>query len=341
MREKEIDRVMHQALDNERTSITFEKVWKSSQISNPVSYERHNKRRMKKWPVILIAVLMFTMGTVVGADQYFRADDVSYEFKEDKKVLGTWVTVDYVREKDDFIPGERQCIENLYCRAIMFRPEGIVTGIYQNASDDEPFAQSFLEKWTEGYVINSRDRIRSHYWIETIQEETYLFFEWKNEDYIYRRLEKPYLYVFKRSELDEMQQQAIENEGKVINRDDTEIEFENVEEMIGEWKVVDFVDEIQKFDEKHPATQVYYKDSVKELIVREKGELVQVSTDGSYWEYGLSWSGHYIINSNQETVSECLIKEMNGKTYMFYEWKSGDYIYRDMKPSYYVLIKNK
>ena len=284
---------------------------------------------------------MFVMGTVVGANQYFRSDDISYAFNEDEKVLGTWVAVDYVREKDDFIPGERQCIEKLYCQAMMFRPGGSITGVYKNASDDKPFAQSFLEKWTKGYVINSRNRVRSHYWIETIQEETYLFYEWKNEDYIYRRLEKPYLYVFRRSELDEMQQQAIENEGKVINRDNIEIQFENAEDMIGEWEVVDFVKEIQDFDEEHPVTQVYYKDSVKELIIREKGGLVQESKDGSYWEDGLSWSGHYIINSNNETVSECLIQEINGKTYMFYEWKRGDYIYRDMKPSYYVLIKNK
>ena len=188
MREKEIARVMHEALDNERTSINFEKVWENSQVSNPDSYKGHNKRRIKKWPVILIAVLMFAMGTVVGANQYFRADDISYVFHEDEKVLGTWVAIDYVREKDDFIPGERQGIDNLYCQAMIFRPEGIVTGIYQNASDDKPFAQSFLEKWTKGCVIRSRDRIRSHYWIETIQEETYLFFEWKNEDYTYRRL---------------------------------------------------------------------------------------------------------------------------------------------------------
>ena len=339
MREKEIDRVMHEALDNERASITFEKVWESSQISNPVSYERHNRRRMKKWPVILIAVLMFAMGTLVGAEQYFRADDVSYEFSEDKKVLGTWVAVDYVRQKDDFIPGERQYTENLYCQAMIFRPEGIVAGIYQKAFDDKPFAQSLLEKWTEGYVVNSRDRIKSHYWIENLQDETYLFFEWKNGDYTYRHVEKPYLYVFKREQLNEVQQQAIESEGKVVRRDDTGIKFENKEEMIGTWKVVDFVDEIQTFEENKPVTQVFYKNSLSELMIKEKGELVQLSKDGAYFEDGLSWSGHYIIDLNDETVSKCLIQEINGNTYMFYEWKNGDYIYRDMKPSYYVLAK--
>jgi hypothetical protein len=38
-------------------------------------------------------------------------------------------------------------------------------------------------------------------------------------------------------------------------------------------------------------------------------------------------------------ASKYVIKDIDGQTYMFYQWKSGDYTYRYKKPSYYVLKK--
>jgi bla regulator protein BlaR1 len=39
------------------------------------------------------------------------------------------------------------------------------------------------------------------------------------------------------------------------------------------------------------------------------------------------------------TASAYQIKELDGVTYMFYEWKNGDYTYHNMNPYYYVLEK--
>lgn len=35
----------------------------------------------------------------------------------------------------------------------------------------------------------------------------------------------------------------------------------------------------------------------------------------------------------------CAIKEIEGTTYMFFEWKNGDYVFRGVNPYYYVLKK--
>lgn len=53
----------------------------------------------------------------------------------------------------------------------------------------------------------------------------------------------------------------------------------------------------------------------------------------------LRWSGDSIINEGNKTASKCSIKKIEDETYMFYEWKTGDYTIGGENPSYYVLIK--
>ena len=48
--------------------------------------------------------------------------------------------------------------------------------------------------------------------------------------------------------------------------------------------------------------------------------------------------GH-ILHQGDKTNSAYEIKKRGGKEYMFFEWKSGDYIFRGQKPAYYVLEK--
>ncbi len=45
------------------------------------------------------------------------------------------------------------------------------------------------------------------------------------------------------------------------------------------------------------------------------------------------------MHSGSKTASKYIIKEIDGGKYMFFEWKSGDYTIRGMKPYYYVLKK--
>jgi len=52
-----------------------------------------------------------------------------------------------------------------------------------------------------------------------------------------------------------------------------------------------------------------------------------------------SWTKGLILDKGQQTASAYEIKEIDGVTYMFFEWKTEDYFYRDLKPYYYVLRK--
>ncbi|UCF43213.1 MAG: M56 family metallopeptidase [Planctomycetota bacterium] len=51
------------------------------------------------------------------------------------------------------------------------------------------------------------------------------------------------------------------------------------------------------------------------------------------------WTKGLIIEPAAKKASRYQIREIQGATYMFYEWKSGDYVLRQMKPKYYVLKK--
>jgi hypothetical protein len=52
-----------------------------------------------------------------------------------------------------------------------------------------------------------------------------------------------------------------------------------------------------------------------------------------------TWTKGLVLSTENRTASRYEIKLFNQTSYMFYEWKSGDYTFRHQKPSYYVLRK--
>jgi len=55
----------------------------------------------------------------------------------------------------------------------------------------------------------------------------------------------------------------------------------------------------------------------------------------------MKWTKGLILYLEDKTACKYLIKEINGETYMFLEWKNADYTLRGFKPAYYVLKKAK
>lgn len=61
----------------------------------------------------------------------------------------------------------------------------------------------------------------------------------------------------------------------------------------------------------------------------------------SYRHTYREWTKGVIIHHGDKTASRYLIKDIRGATYLFFEWKGGDYTIRQMLPSYYVLKKEE
>ncbi len=119
---------------------------------------------------------------------------------------------------------------------------------------------------------------------------------------------------------------TINEQGRIVDKIDWP--FVNDPRLIGTWKSVDFVDEMEQFraGEKQWKGDLY----LKELIFLPDGK-----TFKPWW----TWTKGLVFHLGSKTASKYTLKDIEGSTYMFFEWKSGDYTIRHMKPAYYVLKK--
>ncbi len=107
--------------------------------------------------------------------------------------------------------------------------------------------------------------------------------------------------------------------------------FVNDPDVIGTWKSVDLIENIGDFNpdvKQWKGGELY----LKKLVIQPGGR-----TAKSWW----TWTKGLVLHSGDKTASRYIIKELNGSTYMFFEWKSGDYTIRHRKPNYYVLKREK
>lgn len=121
---------------------------------------------------------------------------------------------------------------------------------------------------------------------------------------------------------------SVFNKTKAVNIDKIDYSFVNDPNIIGRWQSVDFVTNIEDF-------KVDNKNFNGDLFLKE----LNFTTDGKVSKTVFTWTKDHILNPADKTDSKYVIKDIEGSTYMFFEWKSGDYTLRGRKPDYYVLKK--
>ena len=184
--------------------------------------------------------------------------------------------------------------------------------------------------WTKGLILHQGDKTASKYFIKEIDGAKLMFFEWKSGDYTIRH-RKPCYYVLQKDE------DMIYIESRTV--DEIDYPFVDDKRVIGTWKSVDFVSEMEQFktDEqqwKGRGGELF----LNEMIFEKNGRLT-CKNDKVPNGYSRIWTRGLVISKRNKTASRYHIKEIDGSTYMFYEWKSGDYTIRHRKPKYYVLKK--
>ncbi len=258
-----------------------------------------------KIKIIILAALL-AAGPALGQEikSYIdkdgrTVDDISLPFVDDAGVIGTWRAVDYVEKPGDFTPGRQGFGGELYLKELVFLPDG-------------KSPNGWLT-WTKGVVMHHGDKTASRYEIKEISGAKYMFFEWKSGDYSIRH-QKPHYYVLRKE--------------AAIRRDNIDLPFVNDPAVIGKWESVDFVASPERFD---PAAKAWGDDLyLKEMVFLPKGK------GGKPW---WTWTKGVVMHHGDKTASAYVIKEIKGARYMFFEWKSGDYVLRGAKPFYYVLKK--
>lgn len=321
----DLGNIIEKALKQNSPSVSFESVWST--------HLKHNRKifGLKKVTAIsLIFFIAFIALPIVGFASYKilrNIDQTDYPFVDDPGVIGKWESVDFVKEIDDFNADKKSWQEELYLTALVFIKDGKMLGAFENGN-----LTHTTFSWTKDMVLNKQDKTASKYVIKVINGDTYMFFEWKSGDYVFRNM-KPSYYVLKKVDSRNYSSYQVTR----IKEDKIDYPFVDDSQMKGKWESVDFVKTIDSFK---PGEKSWLDDLfLTGLNLDENGKLTTITTSGNFSGPSISWTKDMIINKNDKTASRCEIKEINGATYMFFEWKSGDYIYRGMKPSYYVLKK--
>ncbi len=325
-----IGEIIKGALDNYNPSTSFEETWSKQQEKRNSSHQKRNLSLRKRYAIPLVSMIMCIALFTVGFASYQiarKVDKTDYPFVDDADVIGKWKTVDFVQNISDFNQGKRSTNIELYLTDLVFIKLGSMLSAVENGN----LAQT-TTTWTKGKILNTKDKTAGNYDIRDINGKTYLFMQWKSGDYIFRGME-PYYYVLEKVDSQDYSNYQV----KVVKEDKIDYPFEESAQMLGSWECVDFVKEIDQFE---PGLKAWLDDLyLTKLVLYYNGKIVFSTIDGEYSNVNNCWTKGLIINKRFKTASKCTIKEIDGNTYMFYEWKSGDYTYRGMKPNYFVLKK--
>lgn len=133
-----------------------------------------------------------------------------------------------------------------------------------------------------------------------------------------------------------------------IRLDKTDYPFEPDDSVLGQWDEVAFVSDPLLFSPERQNKIPYYISSIyfSESGCAEYGTNyyyingVKIDSPSSY---PAKWTKGLVMENNFDSVwsSRYFIATVDSKAYLFLEWKSGDYVYREMNPSYYVFTKNE
>ncbi len=224
-----------------------------------------------------------------------QTDDINLPFVDDKAAVGVWTSVAFVSKPEEFKPGKPET--DLVLKELVLMPGGKCPNGWLT--------------WTKGAVMHAGDRTAARYEIKKIAGAEYMFFEWKSGDYTIRH-KPPQYYVLKKT--------------SSIRQDKTDLPFKDDPRVVGEWVSVDFVETPDRFD---PAARAWSGD----LYLKGMTFLPGGKGGKDWWH----WTRGAVIVPADHTASAYEIKKIGGTEYLFFEWKSGDYIMRGMKPFYYVL----
>lgn len=242
-----------------------------------------------------------------------RSEDVNIKFEDDSSVVGKWETVGEYAVKEDFYGNI--CPEDYSAKEIYFLPGG---------------KRYWCYSWSKGKLICQfgDSAFVNDYSVEEYDGNRYMFVEFKS--YEYKRGGKPTILVLR--QIDNIEY----SKDDIARKDNIDLPFVDDRDVIGRWEVRDFCSNIESFDPLKEQSDYRY---FKSIEFRENGKLVSNYGESIIQGEHMIWTKGYILNRYNHTASAYKICEIENVKYLFVEWKSGDYIYGNMDPQYYVFTK--
>jgi len=231
-------------------------------------------------------------------------DNVRVPFQTDPEVLGGWRAVDFVKRVEDFVPGKpRVKASELYLKTMFFRPDGTTNWAFT---------------WTKGLVLHDGDETASRYLIRQADGRTLLFMEWKSGDYTLYGMTPQWYVLEKDPTLADVRSRRTDN---------IDVPFADDPALVGTWTWADLVEKEEDFKPGQKAFQGRFM--LPNLVVLPGGK-----TQGPW-----SWTRGLLIHPGDRTAAAYRIREMEGRTYLMWEFKNGDYIFRGAKPHWIVMTR--
>ena len=227
-------------------------------------------------------------------------------FVDDADVIGKWERVAVLEPQKAFVPTAAAAETDLGYEEIYFLPQGQGYWIF--------------EGWTNGNLF-------VHYGgDETVLCLAYRIKELNGQTYLFLHIEEdgvPYVEVLKQVS------DKHYTKWEIGRHDDINIPFVMDETVVGKWQSVACVWLPDEFIGEEAEQPLW----LRSVEFAADGVAVQ-NYDGEEWQ--CRWTKGACIDESRATVSQYFFAQRQGKEYLFMEWKTGNYVYGGMEPTYYV-----
>ena len=235
-------------------------------------------------------------------------------FIDDADVIGKWEYYDIVESEENFnVKYPKFPVRTKGHKEIYFLPGGQKYWIF--------------EGWTKGVLFTHAGGdypiINNKYTLQKIENSTYMFLEYYVNDLMITD-EKPLINVLKKVS------GKIYALSEIGVHDNIDLPFVIDEEVLGLWKTIEYIQKISDFDADKPKPSFLW---LKSICFNKDGTALRVYDNEEWHEF---WTKGYHLNMKNKTAAAYERRIVEGKEYLFIEWKMGNYVYDGGRLEYYV-----
>lgn len=221
-----------------------------------------------------------------------KGEKIMKPFINDPQAIGKWKFIGSAISKEAYLDGDFVEDNDILFQEIVFLPNGEGYWVFDH--------------WTKGEIYHFRGMV---YTYEIDGQKLYLSVFNHHGDFelvnVYEKVDnKEY------------------TEDEICIKDDINIPFINDQSAIGKWNTIGFISIKNKDNFSEDLLKKGSDYPLQGLTFNPQGELL-VEFNGCLRKQG--WTKNFILNQNQQLKCSYEIKHFNGKEYLFFEWKSGDY----------------
>jgi len=226
-------------------------------------------------------------------------------FIEDLEVIGRWKYNCSTLSKEDYLNQNYYEDKDVLLKNLYFLPKGEGYWIF--------------DRWTKGELYHFRGEI---YKYSLDKDKLFLEVYDENNDF-------EVILVYDRVDNIEYTKEDIEI------KDDIDLPFELDNNLLGVWTAVDYISIKDKYNYKPKLCEKEL--FLKSLALMDNGECFKEFKDNRIVK--IKWTKDYIIDTKNVVNCNYVISNIDNKTYLIMDWKSGDYIYGGIIQGCYVFVK--